>query len=153
MHSGVSVTHVEEQPIAAVRARMAAREIPRPFTESLDKVWAFLARHPELRSGGHNLFLYHHDMDGSGAMTIDFGVQVPRAFEAEGEVFCATAPAGEAATVRHTGSYSELGAAHAAVHAWMKENGRRDGGYSWEIYGDPADDPAGVEVNIFYLLA
>ena len=152
MHSPISTTQVAAQPIAAVRARMAAREIPRRFTESLDKVWAFLRLHPELRAGGHNLFLYRHDMDASGAMTIDFGVQVSREFEAEGEVFCAMTPAGEAATVRHTGAYSELGQSHAAVHAWMKENGRRDGGYSWEIYGDPAAGPAQTETDIFYLL-
>ena|SRR5438874_11867519 len=152
MRSLVSVRQVAAQPIAAVRARMAAREIPSRFKEPLDKVWAFLGRHPELRAGGHNLFLYHHDMDVSGAMTIDFGVQVPRTFEAEGDVFCAMTPAGEATTVKHTGAYSEMGLAHAAVHAWMKENGRPDGGYSWEIYGDPTDDPAGVEIDIFYLL-
>ena len=68
MRSLVSVRQVAAQPIAAVRARMAAREIPSRFKEPLDKVWAFLGRHPELRAGGHNLFLYHHDMDVSGAM-------------------------------------------------------------------------------------
>ena len=148
----VTVVPVAAQTIAAVRARMPAREIPGRFKESLDQVWAFLGRHPELRAGGHNLFLYRHDMDASGAMTIDFGVQVPHSFEGEGAVICSSTPAGEAATAKHVGPYSGLATAHAAVRAWMKQNGRSDGGYSWELYGDWHTDPSKLETDIFYLL-
>src|SRR3569833_4171626 len=106
----VTVVPVAAQTIAAVRARMAAREIPSRFKETLDQVWAFLGRHPELRAGGHNLFLYRHDMDASGAMTIDFGVQVPHSFEGEGADICSSTHAGEAATAKHVGPCSGLAA-------------------------------------------
>lgn len=46
---------------------------------------------------GRNLFLYRHDRDANGAMTVDFGVEVTRSFEAADEVACVITPEGEAA--------------------------------------------------------
>jgi effector-binding domain-containing protein len=152
MEYNILVKQVDAEPVAAVRARLATREIPARFMQSLDKVWDFLGRQPHLRSGGHNVFLYHHDMDTDGAMTIDFGVQVARRFEAEGDVFCAVTPAGEVATTMHRGPYTRLKSAHDAVHTWIRNNGRSDGGWSWEIYGDWNEDPQRLETQIFYLL-
>lgn len=148
----VSVKTVRSQPIAAARARMAARDIPTHFRQSLDKVWTFLGHYPHLKASGHNLFLYHHDMDANGAMTVDFGVQVAQRFAAAGEVFCAMTPAGEIATTTHRGPYAGLRAGHEAIRAWIVENEREDGGYSWEIYGDWNDDPKKLETQIVYLL-
>ncbi|HEY2532192.1 MAG TPA: GyrI-like domain-containing protein [Xanthobacteraceae bacterium] len=148
----VTVVQVEAQPIAAARARTAARNIPARFKQPLDKVWKFLRQHPKLRAGGQNVFLYRHDVDSAGAMTIDFGVQVVSPFEADGDVFCAMTPAGEVATTTHYGPYAGLGSAHEAIHAWMKKNGRLDGGWSWEIYGDWNDNPEKLETRILYLL-
>jgi effector-binding domain-containing protein len=138
----VTIMQVEAQPIAAARARMAARDIPARFKQPLDKVWEFLCQHPELQAGGHNIFLYRHDMDSAGVSP----------FEADGDVFCAMTPAGEVATTTHYGSYAGLGSAHEAIHAWMKKNGRRDGGWSWEVYGDWNDNPEKLETRILYLL-
>jgi len=148
----VTVMQAEAQPIAAFRTRMAVRDIPARFKQPLDRVWEFLGQHPNLRTGGHNVFLYRHDMDSAGAMTIDFGVQVASPFEADGDVFCAMTPAGEVAATTHYGSYAGLGSAHEAVHTWMKKNGRIDGGWSWEIYGDWNENPDKLETRILYLL-
>lgn len=148
----VTVVRVKPEPIAAVRRRMAARDIPAGCKEAMDKVWAFLGRHPELRAGGHDVFLYQHDMDAAGAMTIDFGVQAAQPFAPEGEVFCAVTPEGEAATLIHRGPYNGLPAAHAATHAWLAKSGRKDGGWSWEIYGEWSEDPAKLETQVLYLL-
>jgi effector-binding domain-containing protein len=105
-----------------------------------------------LRSDGHNVFLYRHDIDAAGAMTIDFGVQVTRAFAADGDVRCVTTPEGEAASTVHVGAYGGLNAAHNAVQAWIAANGRRMGDWSWEIYGDWNDDPQQLETQVLYLL-
>ena len=150
----ITVRHVAAQPLAAARERMAAREIPARFKVPLDKVWAFLKQHPELHAPhGHNVFLYRHDMGPQGEMTIDFGVQASRPFEAKGDVHCAMTPDGAVATTMHRGPYSGLKPAHEAIHAWADANGRRIGGWSWEIYGDPTPDPQKTETEILYLLA
>jgi hypothetical protein len=148
----VSVHRVTAYPLAAVRDRMAARDIPARFRRSLDKVWDYLRAHPGLRTDGHNVFVYRHDMDSGGAMSIDFGVQVTRAFADGGGIRCVITPDGEVASTIHIGPYDGLKGAHEAVHARSAANSRRAGGWNWEIYGDWDADPQKIKTQILYLL-
>jgi effector-binding domain-containing protein len=86
-------------------------------------------------------------------MNIDFGVQVARPFEQQGDVRCIQTPTGEVARTVHVGTYDRLGDAHNAIHAWCTANNRKFAQASWEIYGDWNDDPALLETTIKYLLA
>ncbi len=152
MHDGVTIETLRPRLLAAVRRTAAPREIPRVFMPALDLVWAFLRTHKGLRTDGHNVFLYHHVERPADGMPIDFGVEVTRRFEPEGEVQCIETPAGEAAVLEHRGPYSGLGEAHDAVHAWCKANGRRIGGHSLEVYGDWSEDPDKLVTTVQYLL-
>jgi len=144
---------VSAQPLAAVRRRVHIREIGHTWKPALDLVWEFLRRQEGLRTDGHNCFLYHHPANREAAMDIDFGVQVIRPFENEGEVIYAETPAGEVAMTTHVGSYAGLKAAHDAIHSWRAATGRDFGGCSWEIYGDWTDDEAKLETQVIYLLS
>ena len=152
MDGNVRIERLAPRLLAAVRRTAAPRDIPNVFRPALDLVWAFLRKHEGLRTDGHNVFLYHHVDRPEAGMPIDFGVEVTRPFEADGEVRCVETPAGEAAEVVHVGPYSGLSKAHAALHAWCAANGRKIGGYSLEIYGDWSDDPSKLETTIQYLL-
>lgn len=118
---------------------------------ALDQVWAFLRRHPGLRTDGHNVFLYEH-VDPKGPMTVDFGVEIARSFEPEGEIIAVETPAGEAAVAVHAGDYAGMQATHQAIHRWCAAHSRALAGRSWEIYGDWSNDPAKLETTIAYLL-
>ncbi len=61
-------------------------------------------------------------------------------------------PAGHVASTVHIGPPDRLGDANVAIEAWCLANQRTLAGVSWEIYGDPGDDPATFEVRVFYLL-
>jgi effector-binding domain-containing protein len=148
----VAIEQIRPRLLAAVRRTAAPREIPSVFKPALDQVWAFLGRHQGLRTDGHNVFLYHHVERPEVGMPIDFGVEVARRFEAEGEVACVETPRGEAAVVCHRGAYAGLPAAHAALHAWCAANGRAIGAHSIEVYGDWSADPSKLETTIEYLL-
>jgi effector-binding domain-containing protein len=153
MEYEIAATTAVPQLIAAVRARVRRGEVGIALREPLDKVWAFLRRHDGLRSpNGHNLFLYHHEPMVTGFFDIDFGVQVARRFEQDGDVRCVETPGGEGVSTIHRGPYDQLAGAHSAVHAWCRENGKRIGGCSWEIYGDWTDDVTKLETTIVYLL-
>jgi effector-binding domain-containing protein len=143
---------VSPQLLAAVRRRALIRDIGRVWKPALDLVWDFLRRHQGLRTDGHNCFLYHHPARRDDAMEIDFGVQVIRPFEVEGEVMCIETPAGEVAMTTHVGGYDKLAAAHDAIHSWRAATGRSFGGYSWEIYSDWTDDATKLETQVVYLL-
>jgi effector-binding domain-containing protein len=152
MHGDVTIEQLKPRLLAAVRRTAAPREIPSVFKPALDQVWAFLGRNKGLRTDGHNVFLYHHVDRPEAGMPIDFGVEVTRHFEPEGEVRCVETPAGAAAVVTRRGSYDGLHKAHSALHAWCAANGKTIGSHSLEIYGDWSDDPGKLETTIQYLL-
>ena len=108
MDDGVKIEHVRPRLLAAVRRTAAPGEVPSVFRPALDIVWAFLGKHKDLRTDGHNVFLYHHVKRPEAEMPIDFGVEVTRRFEPEGEVRCVETPSGEAAVVGHRGAYGGL---------------------------------------------
>ena len=153
MNYRVVTKTVSAQPLAAVRMRALSRDVGRIWKPALDLVWEFLRRHEGLRADGHNCFLYYHPAHRDAAMDIDFGVQVIRPFEGEGEVICTETPAGEVAMTTHVGSYDKLAAAYDAIHSWRAATGRAFAGRSWEIYGDWTDDTTKLETQVIYLLS
>src|ERR1051325_11634673 len=114
MRYDVKLQTISPRILAAVRRRVAIKDIPTAFKPALDSVWAFLGKHPGLRTDGHNVFLYHHESP--AIMPVDFGVEVVRSFLGDGHVDCVTTPAGEAAIVVHRGPYTQMRAAHQALH-------------------------------------
>jgi effector-binding domain-containing protein len=148
----VSVCPVSTRTLAAVRRQVAIGGVGAAWRPALDQVWVFLRERPGLRTDGHNVFLYHHPARRDMPMDVDFGVEVVREFEPEGEVHTVETPAGEAAVAVHAGSYDRMKETHDAIHAWRAANGREFAGKSWEIYGDWSDDPAKLETTIVYLL-
>lgn len=138
---------VAARPIAAVRRQVAVGGVGTAWQPALDMVWALVRRQAGLRTGGHNIFVYHHPVRPGAPMEVDFGVEVAVAL-------CSPTrrpdkSPGRCTSGRTTGSATP----NAAIEAWCRAHGRPLGGVSWEIYGDPTDDHADPEVEVFYLLA
>lgn len=151
--NNVRVETVSVRKLAAVRRQVRVGQVITAWKPALDQVWEFLRKSPGLRTDGHNIFLYHHPPDRQMPMDVDFGVEVTRSFERSGEVFSTEVPAGKVATVLHVGPYQRMSEAHDAIHAWASANHISFAGKSWEIYGDPTDDPSKLETRIEYLLS
>lgn len=143
---------VAARPIAAVHVSVRVGHVATAWRPALDKVWAFLRRHDGLRTDGHNLFVYRHPVRPGAPLEVDVGVEVSHAFESEGEIVFTHTPAGRAVSTVHIGPPEQLAVANAAIEEWCRANGRSMAGISWEIYGDPGDDPGSLEVQVFYLL-
>jgi len=152
MAVSVILRTVHPRVLAAVRREVAPGAVGSAWRPALDKVWEFIRSQPGLRSGGHNIFLYHHPNQPDAPIRCDFGVEVTRAFEAAGEVYATETPGGEAAVAVHRGPYNRMNEAHHAIREWMAANRRESAGHSWEIYGDPTPDPADTETTVVYLL-
>jgi len=152
MDAIVKVEQLTPRLLAAVRRTAAPREVSTVFRPALDLVWAFLRSHEGLRTDGHNIFVYHHPLGPGEPMEVDFGVEVSRAFAGEGAIVLAETPAGQTASTVHVGPPDRIGDAYAAIEAWCGAHHRSLGGVSWEIYGDPGDDPGTFEVRVFLLL-
>jgi effector-binding domain-containing protein len=143
---------VQPRMLAAVRREVARRAVGAAWGPALGKVWDFVRSQRGLWTVGHNVFLYHHPTQAGAPILCDFGVEVTRAFETAGEVYATETPAGEAAVATHRGPYHRMNDAHEVIRVWMAANRRESAGHSWEIYGDPAPDPAETESTVVYLL-
>jgi effector-binding domain-containing protein len=151
MPIAVEVQTVVPHTLAAVRREIPISEIGSAWRPAISLVWDFLNTHAGLWADGHNTFLYHSDSR-RAAIECDFGVEVTRTFDAEGQVRAVETPGGEAAVAVHRGPYERLGDAYGAIGAWMTAHDRESAGYTWEIYADPTPDPADTETTVIRLL-
>src|ERR1700682_1064541 len=124
MTPSVSIRTVHSIKLAVVTRKVVIGGVGAAWRPALDKVGEFLRAHPGLRTDGHNVFLYHHPSRRDLPMDVDFGVEVVRAFEPEGEVHAVETPAGEGAVAVHVGSYDRMKETHDAIHAWRAANNR-----------------------------
>jgi effector-binding domain-containing protein len=148
----VKIQTVQPRKLAAVRRAVVPGAVGLAWGAALDKVWDSIRSQPGLRTDGHNIFLYHHPSRPGAPILCDFGVEVTRTFETEGEVYATETPEGEAAVAVHRGPYNRLNETHNAIGKWMAANRREFAGHSWEIYGDPTPNPADTETTVEYLL-
>jgi effector-binding domain-containing protein len=145
----VALQLAHPRSIAAVRARLPIRDVPRRFAEFLNQVYA-ASRTGAIELDGQNIFVYRGDRNGE--VDVEFGVGTKRSFDQIGDVVHSATPSGEVATSTHWGDYANLGAAHDAVLAWCRSQRRSIAGPRWEVYGHWSDNPATRRTDVFYLL-
>jgi effector-binding domain-containing protein len=147
----VALETVTPQLIAAVRSKVEIKDIMGAWEPALYQVKALLAERPDLTASGRHVFLYHHPTQRDQPMDIDFGIEVARAFEPQGNVQCVSTPEGSVAVATHMGALTTLPQTHMAIHQWCAANGHAIGGFSWETYTwGEGQDP--VETVVRYSL-
>jgi effector-binding domain-containing protein len=148
MDDPVRTEQAEARTLAAITATTDPSSLSQTIFQLLDHVWPVL-RAQNARTD-HNIVTYRPTDD--GALKIEVGVEVLGDFQEDGPVRRVATPAGEVAAVAHFGGYGDLNAAYEALEAWREANGRSSAGVSWEIYGDPNDDPTKQRTDVYVLL-
>jgi effector-binding domain-containing protein len=133
--------------IAAVRVRTTRAGLPKAIVSGLDQVWP----HIKDRSG-LNVVLYHpSEPTGLGKeFDIETGVEVPDDFVPKPPVYVTRTPAGRVVTGTHFGPYDQMSATYRAIDDYVRQQGLRLAGPSWEVYGHSSDDPAKLRTDIFF---
>jgi effector-binding domain-containing protein len=150
MSGQIAIETVASRPFAAVHVTTSLAKWPSEFRTPLGSVYTAL-RTEGVPNLGQNIMVYRPRED--GLVDIECGVAVAAKFGPIGDVHFAETPAGSVATLTHIGPYSQLGASHAAIAAWIRENGHRHTGICWEIYGHWVEDQAKLHTDLFHLLA
>lgn len=135
--------------LAAIRSVTTPQDLRRTISRSLGIIWPAV-REQGVRFG-HNVFVYR---DGEpGTMIVELGVEVLGDFTERGEIKIVQTPPGEVATAAYYGDdYTQMAPVYQALEQWCASNGRRPAGVNWEVYGDPAEDPARTRTDIYFLL-
>jgi hypothetical protein len=92
MPVSVNLETLHSRKLAAVRREVAPGAVGSAWGPALDKVWELIRSQPDLRTDGHNIFLYHHPTQPGAPILCDFGVEVTRTFETAGEVYATETP-------------------------------------------------------------
>ena len=146
----VSVHDAPSVAVAVIRRRVNASELSRVVPECCGLVWSALKT--QNAQGGRHIAIYWNR-----EIRLEVGVELEGPFVEQDAVVQSATPAGSVAVTTHFGPYGQLGAAHDAVQAWCRANGRRLAGPSWEIYGhwrdEWNDDPSLIRTDVFYQLA
>ena len=148
----IVLADVAARPIAAVHSRVPVGQVAAAWRPALDKVWAFLRAHDGLRTDGYNIFVYRHPCGPAHRWRSTSASRSAAPSPARARSCPPTRRPGASASTVHVGPPDRLADANAAIEAWCLANHRSLAGVSWEIYGDPGEDPAILEVRVFYLL-
>jgi effector-binding domain-containing protein len=135
--------------LAAIRTVTTPQDLGRTIGRALGIIWPAV-REQGVRFG-HNVFVYR---DGEpGTLLVELGVEVLGDFTERGEIEIVQTPSGEVATATYYGDdYSQMDPVYEALGQWCASKGRRPAGVNWEVYGDPAKDPAQTRTDIYFLL-
>jgi effector-binding domain-containing protein len=64
-------------------------------------------------------------------------------------VKCVQLAPGRAAHAVHVGPYANLHRTYAALNTWCSQHALALTGQSWEVYGDPTEDPSKLPTGLF----
>ena len=135
--------------LAAIRSVTTPQDLRQTISRSLGIIW------PAIREQGvsfaHNVFVYRNGEPGT--IIVELGVEVLGDFTERGEIQIVQTPSGEVAAATYYGDdYTQMAPVYEALEQWCAGNGRRPAGVNWEVYGDPAEDPAQTRTDIYFLL-
>ena len=87
-------------------------------------------------------------------LDVEIGIPVARQLGGKGDIQASKIPGGKLATCVHTGPYSSLEPAYAALQKYVAESGYEATGVAYEIYlNDPGEVPeAEIQTQILFPL-
>jgi effector-binding domain-containing protein len=145
----VSAERRDGVPLAVIRQQARASDLARVVPDCCGRVWNAV-RAQQARPGRHVAIYW------DATIRLEVGVELNGPFVEQGEVVRSATPTGEVASTAHLGPYGGLGAAHAAIRDWGRQQGRQFAGPNWEIYGHWQDawdrDPSLIRTDVCYLL-
>jgi len=149
MSQPIQLIQVKPILLAVRRVKTTHAQWQNQWGPALDEVYTTTKAH-NIKTLGINVMVYYHL--GGSAMEVECGVQVASRFEPLGNVVCSETPKGTAATIAHIGPYNRMRESYQALDAWRREQGHRQTGTSWEIYGHWNDEPAKLRTDLFQLV-
>jgi effector-binding domain-containing protein len=125
---------VDPQPIAAIRATTTPAELGGQFATWLPAVRGYLEKRG-LQATGPAVARYHDFREDFVDVEAGYPIADPGgSLEAEEGISAGELPGGTVATTWHAGPYDSISAGFDALHDWIHQQGKDEGGGPWEVY-------------------
>lgn len=135
----VELKKFEPQPIASIRRKIKARQIPKLFPEFMKKIFGFLNEN-RIHPKGAPIAIFYDFKKGKG--DVELGIPISKPINSEGEIISSFVPGGKAAYLLYTGHIRKISRAYDAMIDWIKKNGFQYTNIWWEVYlTDPYEVP------------
>ena len=139
MNYKVELKEFKPQPIASIRRKIKARQIPKLFPEFMKKIFGFL-NEKGIQPIGAPIAIFYDFRKGKGE--VELGIPISKPVNSEGEIIFGTVPSGKAAYLLYTGHIRKISRAYDAMKNWIEENGFQSTNIWWEVYlTDPNEEP------------
>lgn len=127
------------QPTLSVRARTPIDGLPQLLGESYGKIAGYLAALGEQPAGAPFAAYYNMDMQD---LDVEIGFPVSKPLAGKDIIQASEVPGGNLAFAMHVGRYSDIAPAYDALVQFVKEQGYKPTGVSYEFYlNDPETTP------------
>lgn len=146
MQPQCDVVSVSPLLLALTQEELPRSQISVRIRPMFDIVYAWLRDAP-VRQAGHNYALY--DQCTPQALRVQVGFPVSGWFADTDLVKCVELASGRAAHAVHAGSYANLHRTYAVLNTWCTQHAVALTGQSWEVYGDPTEDPSKLATELF----
>ena len=146
MQPRCDVVSVSPLLLALTQAELPRSQISARIRGLFDIVYAW-RRDATVRQAGHNYALY--DQCTPQTLRVQVGFPVSGRFADTDLVKCVELAPGRAAHAIHVGSFANLHRTYAALHTWCSQQALALTDQSWEVYGDPTEDPSQFATELF----
>lgn len=131
---------VPAQPTLVLQGEIAAQEAGEAIGAALGAVAAHLEKIGAAPTGAPFTRTFSFE---NGRLSFEAGFPTAKPLAGAGKIKASELPAALVVTTVHTGPQETTESAYAALHGWMKKNGKAPAGAPWELYlDDPQSTPA-----------
>jgi effector-binding domain-containing protein len=139
MLSAIEIRKMPAGFALVIRHTSTSDALTEDLTQIIAEIWtAYRERvHPEGPP-----FMRYLSFQANGEIEIEAGIRCADVHVASGRIQCIDVPEMMAVSVSHFGSYDEMGEAHTALGAYVREHRLETAGPIMELYvTDPANEP------------
>jgi len=119
------------QPSLSIRVITSAQDLPDVFANGLSEIMQYLQEFKQ-QIAGHPYTIYYN-LDARN-LDVEFGIPILRRFNGRDHIQASQTPGGKAVTCLHVGPHSEVEPYYRALVEWVKDNGYKASGLTYEVY-------------------
>jgi effector-binding domain-containing protein len=127
----VQVIDHAARPALVVKGRVRIEDAGNAIGSNIGAVSAYLEKARLEPAGAPFTRTYSFE---NGVLEYEAGFPLAAAAKSQGELIATELPQAQVATTVHVGDQATSETAYAALHAWMKSNGKQPAGAPWEVY-------------------
>jgi effector-binding domain-containing protein len=127
----VQVLDHAARPALVVKGKVRIEDAGNAIGSNIGAVSAYLEKARLEPAGAPFTRTYSFE---NGVLEYESGFPLAAAAKSQGELIATELPQAQVAKTVHVGDQATSEAGYAALHAWMKSNGKQPAGAPWEVY-------------------